>query len=111
MTSWIKNAAGDHALIDDDQVELWTRLRGWQTADEPSPTTQVWVHHDGLTPARIPYEALAAGWSDMGWTAGPPPEPVDPARQVAVQLIADVASYLPAIKNTQAADGGETREE
>lgn len=108
MTSWIKNTAGDHALIEDEQVELWTRIRGWYLADEPGPTAQVWVHHDGLLPSRLPYEALAAGWADMGWSVGPPAEPVDPTREPPPPVAAEPAS--PA-KKTRAAAGGDKSEE
>jgi hypothetical protein len=83
--SWIKSPGGDYALVDDpDQVAVWTRVRNWTVAGEPGPADRVHISHPQVGHGNpIPFEALTGGWSDMGWAAGPPPEPVDLTRDPA----------------------------
>lgn len=75
---WIRDSEGVYAQVDgSEQRDLWTKVRGWSEADEPSQTDQVHVtnEHPEIGPGRLPYGALE-GWSGYGWAAGPPPEPV-----------------------------------
>ena len=105
--TWIKNVHGEYALVDDaEQVAVWTRVRGWSLADPPGPADQVYAHHPEAGIGRLPYEALTGGWADLGWVAGPPPEPVDRTRDVAVQVAADITPFVEA-----AASGSSTEEE
>lgn len=85
---WIADATGVHALVDgDDQLTYWTRIRGWQSAAEPQPSDRVHITHPEIGHGNpIPFEALNGGWSDMGWSAGPPPEPVDLTRDPALRV-------------------------
>lgn len=79
---WIADPHGVHALIDAGQRDLWVRARGWRDATEPGVTDQVQVVNGDMS-GRMPYGALAAFSADLGWAAGPPPEPVDPTREQA----------------------------
>lgn len=76
---WIADPEGVYAQVEGaDQRDEWTKVRGWTVADEPGPTDQVHVVNENpeIGPGRLPYAAveLHAG---LGWSAGPPPEPVD----------------------------------
>lgn len=87
---WIADHAGTHALVDTaDERAVWTRVRGWHDSDEPGANNQVRVVNGDLFGC-IPVSALEAGWAEMGWKPGPPPEPVDihrdPAPVVEEQL-------------------------
>lgn len=86
--SWIRSPGRDYALVDDpDQVAVWTRVRNWTVADEPGPADRVHISHPEIGHGNpIPLEALNGGWSDMGWVAGPPPEPVDLTRDPALHV-------------------------
>jgi hypothetical protein len=91
MTSfWIADANRMHAVVDSaDERDIWVRIRGWMNAGEPGPADQVWVRHPAGLFGCVPFEALAAGWAELGWELGPPPDPAgtttDPApRDVAV---------------------------
>lgn len=79
---WIADATGVHALVDgDEQLTYWTRIRGWRPAAEPGRTDHVHITHPEIGHGNpIPFEALVGGWDEMGWSAGPPPEPVDLTR-------------------------------
>ncbi len=103
--SWIRSVHGEYAVVDDaEQVAVWTRVRGWSLADPPGPTDQVFAHHpDVVNPGRLPYEALTGGWADLGWVAGPPPEPVDLTRDV-------VAAPVAAAPTKAAASGSKSKE-
>jgi len=110
---WIADPAGVHALVDgDDQLTYWTRIRGWSIADEPGPADQVHIRHPDVGAGRIPYEALTGGWADLGWTAGPPPEPVDLTIEVAPQAAVDFGRHLAShLKNNNPATGGDDESE
>jgi hypothetical protein len=78
-TYWLRDAAGDYALITGaDQRDRWIPL-GWAEADEPSGNEFVWARCEGIQePARFPAQALADVWSAKGWQAAEPPSPVSP---------------------------------
>lgn len=105
---WIADATGVHALVDgDEQLTYWTRIRGWHPAAEPSPANHVHISHPQVGQGNpIPYEALVGGWSDMGWSAGPPPEPVDLTRDPALRG----QPAAPPIPTKAAASGSKDKE-
>lgn len=75
---WIQDAQGVYALVEGAEArDWWTKVRGWTEADEPGPTDQVHVVNENpeIGGGFLPYAAveLHAG---LGWSAGPPPEPV-----------------------------------
>ncbi|WP_045746387.1 hypothetical protein [Actinoplanes rectilineatus] len=78
---WIRSITGVYALVATEaERDLWTEVRGWAVADEPPPAAQICiVHAETQQTGCIPYEALDGAWSGLGWAAGPPPEPLDPA--------------------------------
>lgn len=100
-TYWITDSDGTYAVVDGaDERDLWTKVRGWAEADEPGPTDQVCVSHEGAGRGRIPYAALQGEWSGLGWTAAAPPEPVNlaipPERRAQVKPAAEPAAAEPA---------------
>lgn len=75
---WIQDTQGVYALVEGAEArDQWTKVRGWAEAGEPGPTDQVHVVNENpeIGPGFLPYGAveLHAG---LGWSAGPPPEPV-----------------------------------
>lgn len=105
---WIADATGVHALVDgDEQLTYWTRIRGWQLAAEPPAASHVHISHPEIGHGNpIPFEALAGGWDELGWTAGPPPPPVDLTRDPALR--GQPAAPPPPIK--AAASGSKDKE-
>ena len=111
---WIVSPMGEYALVEGTaERDRWTRVLDWRVADEPPATAQVHiVHPDGLR-GRIPYEAVKGQWSGLGWTAGPPPEPVDITKdprlvdQVVEPSGQPALVEAPAKPKTPAAAGGE----
>ncbi len=82
-TYWIVDQSGVHALVEGvEERDLWTQVRGWADATEPSGDTQVRVINGDLLGC-IPFGALEGGWADNGWAPGPPPAPVDVYRDPA----------------------------
>lgn len=75
---WIRDIEGVFAQVEAEARDMWTRVRGWTEADEPGPADQVHVVHEHpeVGPGRLPYAAVEH-WAGLGWSAGPPPEPVD----------------------------------
>jgi hypothetical protein len=74
---WIRDVEGVYALVDGTEArDWWTKVRGWEPADEPGPTDQVHVvnEHPEILPARLPYGAVP-DMAGLGWSAGPPPDP------------------------------------
>lgn len=105
-TYWIADAAGVHALVEgDEQRDIWVHLHGWHLADAPGPADQVRVVNGELFGC-IPFPALADGWDLLGWTVGPPPEPVNATKDPAP---AGQPVVVPA-KKTKAAAGGDSEE-
>lgn len=105
---WIADATGVHALVDgDEQLTYWTRIRGWRPAAEPRRADHVHITHPQLGNGNpIPFEALAGGWDELGWSAGPPPEPVDLTRDPALR---DQPNAVPA-PTKAAASGSKDKE-
>lgn len=71
---WIASVAGVRAVVEGvDERDVWTRVRGWQSVEEPGPADLIYIVHDELgTAGPIPLEALDGdGWP--GWRPGPPP--------------------------------------
>lgn len=102
-TFWIADALGTHALVASaEERNEWVRGRGWSDAAEPGPSDQVWIVNGDLDDGRIPFAALAEGWSDLGWKPGPPPEPVN--------ILKDPALVDQAMPQTKAAAGGKIKE-
>jgi len=76
-TFWIADALGAHAVVaGEDERDQWVRGRGWADAAEPSGFDQVHIVNGDMHGC-VPFAALAEGWADLGWSPGPPPEPVN----------------------------------
>lgn len=105
---WIRDVEGVFAHVGAEARDLWTKVRGWVEADEPGPTDQVHVvnEHPEVGPGRLPYAAveLHAG---LGWSAGPPPEPVSETPDPAVV----VPAADPAKPTKPTAAGGDKNKE
>ena len=84
---WIANPEGEYALVEGAASrDEWTKVHGWHEATEPRPTDQVHVVNENpeVGPGRLPYAALAAGLTGLGWQAGPPPAVVDVTKDPAL---------------------------
>lgn len=76
---WIRDIAGNKALIDDADRDRWT-VQGWAPALAPVDGEFVWMHKDDVElPARQPW-ASRHYFQAIGWQPGPPQTPVDPTR-------------------------------
>ncbi len=101
-TYWISDVDGVRAPVEGvDQRDEWTKNRGWQESTEPGPTDQVHIVYpdSSVLPGRVPFAALAAGWSAMGWKAAPPIAYQEP---LAAQ---DPPKSAPATSSTSEKDG------
>lgn len=112
-TYWIVDQSGVHALVEGvEERDLWTQVRGWADATEPSGDTQVRVINGDLLGC-IPFGALEGGWAGTGWEPGPPPAPVDvyrdpvPAPVREQEPEPDIAEPTP---KTKAATGDQSKE-
>lgn len=76
---WIRDIAGNKALIDDADRDTWT-VRGWSPALAPVDGEFVWMAHpDVEKPALQPW-ASRHYFQAVDWAPAPPEEPVDPTR-------------------------------
>ncbi len=81
-TYWVRNEAGEYALLDGAAERDRLSAFGWKDADEPpAEDTFVWMSHEGVdNPAKFPAGSVPH-WLENGWTPTAPPEHVDPTKQ------------------------------
>ena len=79
---WVRNAAGDYALLDGASERDRFSAFGWaETTEEPGPDAWVWMRFDGVeNPARFPIGSVSH-WTAVGWFPAAPPEHVDPTQE------------------------------
>lgn len=111
---WITSPAGVFAQVEGtEQRDMWTKVRGWSDAEEPAGNDRLYLVHTAAGfGGPIPFEALADGWADMGWSPGPPPMPLDITKDptlVDQRLVADPAEGV-AKPQIKAAAGGKSEE-
>lgn len=93
--TWMRDADGRFALIEDDTERPSLEALGWATADEPTDTDHAWAWHEGIEqPGQIAYGARDY-WEARGWVFGPPPAPVDLTKDPALVDQAPAAKPKP----------------
>jgi hypothetical protein len=107
---WIVSPAGVYALVDaGEPLAVWTKARGWAEASEPDRTGRVHVvHADAGHAGPLAYGALGEGFAALGWSPGPPPEPVDITKDPV--LVDQQPAAGPAEPKTKPAAGGKNEE-
>lgn len=89
---WLKNLAGEKALVGDvAERDRWAP-HGWTVTGAPTDREFVYMRHPDLSqPGLIPWGARAY-WTGIGWQPSAPPEPVNPTKDPA---LADPAAAEP----------------
>ncbi len=87
---WIVNPnGGAKALVEGaEERDRWTRVHGWDEADEPVSGDMVHVTNaDTGGQTTLPWDTLAEGayWHGVGFAPSAPPEPVDVTKDPALR--------------------------
>lgn len=78
QTYWLADADGRKAIVEGAaDRDYWTKVQGWTETVEPGPTDIVYVVHEVVGRGQLAYGAVKDGWSELGWSYGGPPMPVD----------------------------------
>lgn len=92
---WITDHAGNKALIDDGDEQMWTRLHGWSETAEPAGNQQVWMSHPDVSAPGLVSWGARAYWEGIGWAPSAPPPAYNPTKDPTLTDTATMAQQTP----------------